>query len=146
MALIKAVNYDPPSVVQKAATATLPMTALDTTNLRIVFTAPASGKVLVRLVTVEGGSTNVPSILLGVLSGTQVVARAWTSTVGYKAAGWHWIKHEAAITVSGLTPATSYTWDAAYGVPNGVGGAFLQYGGANGAGAAGPFIYEIWEA
>ncbi len=47
--------------------------------------------------------------------------------------------------VKGLTPSTSYTWDAAYGVE--VTNNAIEYGGPNNAvatDAAGAFQYEIW--
>jgi hypothetical protein len=49
MALLAGVAYDPAAAVTKATSAALAMTAFDTTNLRVTFTAPANGKVLVRI-------------------------------------------------------------------------------------------------
>jgi hypothetical protein len=49
MALPAGVAYDPAAAVTKATSAALAMTAFDTTNLRVTFTAPANGKVLVRI-------------------------------------------------------------------------------------------------
>jgi hypothetical protein len=49
MALLAGVAADPAAAVTKATSAAPAMTAFDTTNLRVTFTAPANGKVLVRI-------------------------------------------------------------------------------------------------
>ena len=79
MACLGAVNYDPSTAVTKSArdSATV-MTAFDTTNLRITFTAPASGLVQVtdQVRSASPGGDALPAILLGVLEGSTVVFRA----------------------------------------------------------------------
>jgi hypothetical protein len=146
------VLYDPSTAVIEACNANLAMTALDTTNLRITFTAPASGNVLVRLRCTCIRSTTIPVILLGVLDGSTVKGRQ--SPIG-AAAGTNLAttqsNQEASFVVTGLTPSSSYTWDAAYGVedPNATAGAGLQYGGPNNttqSDAWGAFQFEIWAA
>ncbi len=57
MALLASVNYDPATAVSAATSALLAMTALDTTNLRLTFTTPSNGFVLVRMRCVVVGAT-----------------------------------------------------------------------------------------
>lgn len=142
--------YDPAVAVNKATTALLAMTALDTTNLRITFTVPASGRVLVRMQGVIHGATTMPTILLGVMNGAAVVARV--SPIGglkNTAVATAQVTQEATFVIEGLTPSASLTWDAAYGVEVTVAATGLKYGGPNNTttnDAFGAFIYEIWEA
>jgi hypothetical protein len=56
---------------------------------------------------------------------------------------------EGVFTVAGLTPAGSYTYDAAYAVETAVTGTGIKYGGPNDTtanNAYGALIYEIWDA
>ena len=150
MACLGAINYDPATAVSKATTAALAMTALDTSNLRLTFTVPTSGRVLVRLRGVLHGATTFPQILLGVLEGATVRGRA--APVGGltgTAAATTFLPVEAVFCVTGLTPAASLTWDAAYGVETLIASTGLKYGGPNNAtanDAFGGFVFEIWEA
>jgi hypothetical protein len=149
--LIAAALYDPATAVTHATEAASAMTALDTSDLRHVFNAPASGKVLVRLRGVLHGSTTWPQVMLGVLAGSSVVCRdfvlgAIPSTTG---PGSSRLAGESLAVVTGLTPGQAYTWDAAMGVETGVAGTGLKYGGPDNAtanDAFGGFLYEIWEA
>ena len=75
MAVLAAISYDPATAVTKATSATLAMTALDTTNLRLTFTVPSSGRVWVQMVGTIHGATTFPQILFGVLQGATVRAR-----------------------------------------------------------------------
>ena len=142
--------YDPAAAVTKNTTAALAMTALDTTNLRITFTVPASGRVLVRLQGVVHGATTMPTILLGVLEGSTVIARV--SPIGglkNTAVATAHVTQEASFVIEGLTPGASKTWDAAYGVETLVAATGIKYGGPNDTtanNAFGAFVYEIWEA
>ena len=150
MPCLGAKAYDPAAAVSKLTTAALVMTALDTTNLRIPFTVPASGRVLVRLAGVVHGATTMPSILLGILEGLTVVRRM--SPIGglkNTAVATAQVTQEAAFVVEGLIPGEAKTWDAAYGVEVGVVGTGLKYGGPNNAtanDAFGAFLFEIWDA
>lgn len=156
MALLAGVNYDPATAVAgttKSTAAGLAMTAVDTTNLRVTFNAPASGRVFVRLGTSVGGGTTFPNILLGVLDGATVRGRQ-VPMVGYRSANAAptavvLARFEAGFVVTGLTPGQSYTWDAAYGVETAVASSGLRYGGPNDAtvdNAYGGFQFEVWEA
>lgn len=142
--------YDPATAVNKVTTAALAMTALDTTNLRIVFTVPASGRVFVRLMGTVHGATTFPTILLGVLEGATVIARV-CPIGGLKttAVATAMVTQEATFVIEGLTPSQQKTWDAAYGVETLVASTGLKYGGPNNAtanDAFGAFIFEVWEA
>lgn len=148
MALLAGTLYDPGTAVSKATTAALAMTAIDTTNLRLTFTAPANGAVLVRLAGTLHGATTFPQILLGVLDGSTVKGRvAPQAVLGGTALATTMVNVEALFVVTGLTPSTSYTWDAAYGVETLVASTGLKYGGPQDStanNAFGGFVYEIW--
>jgi hypothetical protein len=146
--LLAGKNYDPATaVVNKAVSAVLAMTAFDTTNLRLTFSAPSSGKVLVRQGCVIHGATAQPQILLGVMNGATVVGRQAAMLSGGNLAATTLQKAEAAYIVSGLTPGASTTWDAAYGVEVIAASGNIKYGGPNNAtanDAFGGFAYEIY--
>lgn len=150
MGCIAAASYDPAVSVSKSTAAVLAMTALDTVNLRLAFTVPSTGKVLVRLTGVLHGATTIPQILLGILQGATVVARKAPMTGGGGAiAATTAVQVEAIFVVTGLTPAAALTWDAAYGVETLVAATGLKYGGPNNAvanDAFGAFGFEIWAA
>lgn len=147
MNLLAACLYDPAVAVTKATSALLAMTAVDTTNLRNTFTVPPAGRVRVRLVCTLHGATTFPAILLGVLNGATVVARmaplqdfANTATAMATCV--------AEFVVTGLTPAASLTWDAAYGVETIVAATGIKYGGPNDTtanNAFGAFGFEVWD-
>ena len=150
MACLGSKVYDPATAVTKATTGGLAMTALDTTNLRIAFTVPSSGRVLVRLCGTVHGATTFPSILLGVLEGAAVICRL-SPLGGLKntAVATAHATQEASCVIEGLTPGQQKTWDAAYGVETGVAATGLKYGGPNNAtanDAFGAFVFEVWEA
>jgi len=153
MTLLNGKLYNPAAMVSKTTIAALALTALDTTNLRLGFTAPSNGIVQVRLAgTTHGWSASPfnPSILLGVLSGSTVMGVV--SANGYPqaavGASTTYVSVEALFLVTGLTAGTAYTFDAAYGVEVGVAASGLKYGGPNDgtAGTAfGGFVFEIWD-
>lgn len=149
MACLGAVLYDPSTAVTKG-TAASAMAAFDTTNARITFTVPASGRVLVRIVCVVHGATTFSTILLGVMNGATVVGRV--SPIGgikTTAVATAMVTQEATFVVPGLTPSASLTWDAAWGIETFVTSSLIKYGGPNnttGNDAFGALQYEIWEA
>lgn len=149
MALLAGVHYDPATAVAKSTATLIAMTAFDTTNLRLVFTAPANGSVMVRIRCVVAGATTMPSILLGVLQSSTVIARqSPIGAVGGTALATTGTTQEALFTVTGLTPGTAYTWDAAYDVEIVLASTDINYGGPNdttSANAWGGFVYEIWD-
>ena len=150
MACLGGKAYDPAVAVTKSTAANLAMTALDTTNLRITFPVPESGRVLVRMQGVVHGATTFPQILLGVLEGANVVRRV-APVGGLKgtALATAQAAQEASFVVEGLVPAQQKTWDAAYGVEVAVAATGLKYGGPNNTtanDAFGAFLFEIYEA
>lgn len=148
MALLGAINYDPASAVTKACTARLAMTAFDTTNLRITFTAPANGIVMVRMCGVELGATTLPSILFGILESATVKGRVVPiGAIAGTTLATTYVTQEAVFLVSGLISGNSYTWDASYGVEILATSCNIKYGGPDnnsGANAWGGFQFEIW--
>lgn len=149
MALLAAKVYDPAVAVTKSTAAALAMTALDTTNLRVAFTVPASGNVLVRLRGVIHGTSTSPQVLLGVMNGSTVVARQAAALNMANAAATSLVVAEAVFPVTGLTPSASLTWDAAYGVETLVAATAIKYGGPNNTtanDAFGAFVFEVWTA
>lgn len=149
MALLGSIAYDPAGAVSKATSSLLAMTAFDTTNARITFTAPANGNVLVRIRCTVTGATTMPTILLGVLESSTVVARqSPLGGVPATAVATTNITQEALFTVTGLS-AGSHVWDAAYGVEIVLASTNIKYGGPNdasGADAWGALVFEVWEA
>lgn len=149
MACLGAILYDPATAVTKG-TAASAMAAFDTTNARITFTVPASGRVLVRICCVVHGATTFSTILLGVMSGSTVVARV--SPIGgikTTAVATAMVTQEATFVVPGLTPSASLTWDAAWGIETFVASSLIKYGGPNNTtanDAFGALQFEIWEA
>ncbi len=149
MACLGAILYDP-ATAQTRGTAAAAMTAFDTTNARITFTVPASGRVLVRICCVVHGATTFSAILLGVMNGSTVVGRV-CPIGGLKATALAtaMVTQEATFVVPGLTPAASLTWDAAWGIETFVTNSLIKYGGPNDGtanNAFGALIFEIWEA
>lgn len=149
MGLLAGVHYDPATAASKATSALLAITALDTTNLRLSFTAPANGAVMVRIRGVLSGATTFPDILFGVLSGATVVARQCPiGAIGGQAATTTGVTQEALFTVTGLTPGASETWDASYGVEILLAATAIRYGGPNNTTANdawGGFVFEVWD-
>lgn len=152
MACLASKNYDPAVAVTVPSgnTALLAMTAIDTTNLRLTFTAPANGKVLVRANFNVHGATTFSTYLVGVLQGSTVIARQ--SPIGAllgTALATTFVGQEVLFTVTGLTPSASYTWDLAYGVEVAVSASKIKYGGPNDTtanNAFGGIQFSIWEA
>ena len=141
--------YDPAVAVTRATTSLLAMTALDTTNLRNVFTAPPSGRVLVRMQGVVHGATTSPQMLWGVLDGATVRGRQAPKLNAVNMTAASLVVAEACFLVGGLTPSQQYTWDAAYAVETVVASTAIKYGGPNdttGNNAFGGFAFEIWQA
>jgi hypothetical protein len=148
LACLAAVAYDPAVAVSKATTALLAMTALDTTNLRVTFTAPANGNVFVRVKGQAHGSTAAPRLLLGVLEGAALRGRMTPSGMPVQSLATTQVGQEAAYVITGLTPGNSYSFDAAYGVEVAPVSTAIKYGGPDnttGNDAFGAFALEVWE-
>lgn len=149
MALLAGVNYDPGTAVAKSTASRLAMTAFDTTNLRLTFTVPASGNVMIRIRCNLQGATTFPTILLGVLEGSTVIARqSPLGSISGTALATTRVSQEALFCVTGLTPGASKTYDAAYGVEILLASTNINYGGpdnASGANAWGGLSFEIYD-
>lgn len=149
MVLLAGKLYDPATAVSKATSALLALTAIDVVNLRLTFTVPASGSVVVRMRgAISGGAGTLPAILLGVLEVSTVKGRAAPLTdadsIGANNLSVAWVE----FLVTGLTPGASLTWDAAYAVQVTNAASPLKYGGPNdnaGADAWGGFEFSIWD-
>jgi hypothetical protein len=149
-----AIAYDPAGQVTKSLGALLAMTAFDTTNARITFTAPANGRVEWRVKVsriLDAGGADIAGILLGVLDGATVRARSACADYEYRGSGSGSVRSPiwAKGIISGLTPGNSYTFDAAYGVESAESGSDLVYGGPDDTtsnSASGALVFEIWEA
>ena len=149
MACLGAVCYDPAVAVSKATSSLIAMTAFDTTNARLTFTAPASGRVLVRIRCAIEGATTYPQILLGVLEGATVRGRVapFGALPGTAVATTRMVV-EGLFCVTGIT-AGSHTYDAAYGVEILLASTNIKYGGPNDTttdNAWGGLVFEIWDA
>ena len=129
MNLLSTRNYDPDPAVTASTASRIAMTAIDTTNLRNIFTIPSHGMIFVRMEVAVAGGASIPSVMLGVMVGGTVVGRllARVHSNGTTA------KLVAEFTVSsGLgTIGTSCQLDAAYGVEVEVGSSALKWGGPN---------------
>jgi hypothetical protein len=146
MPLLAGTLYDPGTAVTHATTGALAMTAMDTTNLRLTFTAPPSGIVQVRISCCVHGSNTYPTILLGVLEDTTVRGRiAPIGGLKTTAVNTAMVTQEAVFLVSGLSG--SVTLDAAYGVETGISSTAIKYGGPNDTttnNAFGGIAFEVW--
>jgi hypothetical protein len=129
------------------ATSSATLTAMDTTNLTISFTAPASGDVLVRLTADASVPTNI-AVMWGLLDHTShslvgnAVAYVTTSNLGSS--------YSVALLITGLSSGTSYQYDWAQGL-NVTGTQGLTFGGGTGSTSltqsmASPFVMEVWSA
>lgn len=152
--ILGAAQYDPAAAVSKDTATLLALTAIDTTNLRLAFTTPASGagsaRVFVRLRGITHGATTHPQIHLGVLDGSTVKLRACPVDAYPSAtvAATDMVLKETAAVIA-VSPSTSYTWDAAYAVETVLAATGLKYGGPNDAtanNAFGGFTFEVWPA
>lgn len=147
MALLGAISYDPATAVSKSTATVIAMTALDTTNLRLTFTAPSTGRVWCQLIGTIHGATTFPQILLGVMQGATVKGRvAPQAVMGGTALATTMVNVAAFFPVTGLTSGASTTFDAAYGVETAITSSALKYGGPDNAianDAFGAFIFAI---
>lgn len=147
MSLLGAINYDPAVAVSKSTAAALAMTAFDTTNLRLGFTIPASGKVYAKIFCAIHGGAGFPQILLGIMQSSTIIARraAFGGLYG-TAAATTILGVQAEWTFSGLTPG-AVNWDAAYDVETLMASSAIKYGGPNDStanNAFGAISFEVW--
>lgn len=154
-ALLAGTHYDPGTVANTSVATATAMTALDTTNLRLTFTAPTSGNVLVRQRGVVHATTaaNGGGQLFGILEGATVRARQrpqiTQSNTGNSPGATDQNVVLSKTLVTGLTAGSAYTWDAAMSVELVAASGVLSWGGPNNSSqddAYGGYSYEIWDA
>src|SRR5690606_39372193 len=107
--LLALVQYDPATETAYAISSST-LTALDTTNLRAVFNAPASGRVIVRLSATCRAATSGSNTALawGLLEGATTVPGTVKRVNSQVVAQ---MKPFYTAVVDGLTPSQEYTWD-----------------------------------
>jgi hypothetical protein len=146
--LLAKVKYAPADTVYNPANLYPTFASIDSTNLAVTFTAPASGQVLVRMWVLMGGpgGTTTPEYLClrsagatvsgtaALVAGTKVIAGAGCTVTGTGYIPRAWL-------VSGLTSGTSYTYSLGYAKDtSGNGNIFV------GSTLAPPFLAEVWSA
>ena len=152
MACLGSVLYDPSTLATKATTALLAMTAFDTANAAITFTAPSNGNVLVKIRAAHKGASTSPQVLMGCLEASPSAGTVRGRQVPVHAAralgSSNLVVNEVVYPVTGLTPAASYTWQAAYGVETLLAATQFGWGGPNNTTASdayGALGFEIWD-
>lgn len=137
--LLARVQYAPGSSTSYTTSGTAnTVTALDTTNLTLTFTAPSSGSVLVRL---TGFSS------AGIATYWCVVTHLTTTVVGSLAAVVGAGARSVALLITGLTPgaSVSYDWGAA-STSASTTGVLVAMGTVTPGTSAGPAVMEVWSA
>lgn len=146
--LLAAISYNPANVTALSTTVnTTTFQDVDATHLAVTFTAPTSGRVLLRLsglASRAGTSANLDvywNVRDSIGDVVGVGARAMTNSGSY-------VQATLAQVVSGLTPGQSYTWK--WGQRASAAGADwqaqLRVGGPVGTAGYGPATMEIWSA
>lgn len=128
--------YNPGSDTAVGNTTSTSSVDVDETNLAVTFVAPASGKVLVRLSSLQTASTSGGHNYWQLRVGTTVVAEAWVDD--YVATS---VSRRATVMfdISGLTPGASYTYK--WGYRSSAGAATYVFAG----GTYGPAIMEVYD-
>lgn len=112
--------YAPGTDTTIGTTTSASQTDVDATNLAVTFTAPASGKVLIRLTGMaDQSAANV--VYWGVRETTTLLGEGWM----YSVAG-NTSRYTFALAVTGLTPSSSHTYKWSYRT---TGGTARVYGG-----------------
>ena len=141
---ILAVVQYAPAVYTGLTTTSGSLAAIDATHLTIPFTAPASGKVLVRLVG-HGLNTSGNNLYWALLDHTSHSQVGYTWSVNEGANG---SSLAAEFYITGLTGAMGYQYDWAHAVSGGT-GYFVCQGYTTIAGAqvdAAPAVLTVWSA
>lgn len=144
-ALLGLKSYAPAATTIDIATSTL--TAFDTTNITVSFTAPASGIVLVRATCclVCSNGTDKANLCLFTHSTTTVVGTVYSFQPGTEGSGF-WVPTTAVWRISGLTPSASLQYDLAGG--NSAATVRMELGNSTVATAVrqSPATLEVWSA
>lgn len=124
---IIAVNSYNPGTLANYSTSSTASADMDATNMAVTFTAPSSGKVLVRLTGVSVTNNSAGQHSWSLREGTTVVDSAFASdgtSLGLRT---------AEFLITGLTPGSSHTYKWAHYVSNASHSGTTYAGGATGA-------------
>jgi hypothetical protein len=140
--LLAALQYNPTANTEVTTTSQTPVD-VDATNLSVTFSAPSSGRVLVRLTAIpRGASGGSPSAAWCLRDGSSVVANSkgdMTSSLSNE-------RMSLVTLVTGLTSGNSYTYKWGHALNNGSGTVAIRYGGNDAIGCHGPAVMEVWSA
>lgn len=134
--------YAPATLATYFASSTS-FTAIDTTNMTVSFTAPQSGRVLVRLTAMMWLSTTASPLVWGLLLHRTSTVVGATSMIGTGAASEQG-PYSVVLPVSGLTPGTSYQYDWAFATKTSGDTAQTVAQGSSAAGSYSPAVMEVW--
>lgn len=142
--LLGSTYYAPATTQTKTVTGNT-LVAVDTTNLTVTFTAPASGAVFVELTGVVNLSSAGNNAWWGVATHNTVTALGGLVAV---AQGVNSINATARIYISGLTSGTSYQYDWIYAATTGITQTLTCRGATTTAtiGSGGPAIMRVLSA
>lgn len=134
-AALVVVSYDPAGATTVSSTSTT-FAAVDTTNLRATFTAPANGIVVVRYGGFLVNGAGAVNAIFGILEGASVlgVLLGAASTTGT-------FSGEKRLT--GVT-AGPHNYDLALATTTGATSVSVKYGGGLTAAGFGPAFIEVW--
>lgn len=136
--LIGLTQYHPAANIAISVTSTT-FADVDATNLVVSFTAPPSGKVLVRLSALFSTPGSGQNSWWNLRSGSSDVvdSEVYLSNIAASTASFF----SPSVRISGLTPGTAYTWK--WGAKNSGGSANL-YVGRTASVPQGPAVMEVW--
>jgi len=142
--LLSATQYAPASSTQKTTSSTT-MVAIDTTNLTTTaFTAPASGRVMVRLTGLCRTATG--TTYWGLFDHNTTTARGVLAPPQWQV-GSIMTGESMVIIVSGLTSGNSYQFDWCWGVSAGTADLYcMGPTSPSGAPVGAPAVMEVWAA
>jgi hypothetical protein len=140
-----------PGTLATLTTSSGSLVAIDTTNLTVSFTAPASGAVLVRLSgAIKGASgATVPSGVVWGLCVHSTTTPAGDSAMVPVTSTFLASTAQADILITGLTPSTVYQYDWAWAAPGANPNLLAQAvstSGAQSTAQGSPAVMEVWSA
>lgn len=138
--LLARTSYDPSTLATYTPSYTA-LTAIDTTNLAVTFTAPSSGAVLVVLEAVVTGESQ--TMYLGVTDSAGQVGHHGAVSYDSSSTNSLQMRQTFSTLVAGLTPGDSYTY---YFAAETNGGNIYAGGGSITSGGKGPASISVWEA
>ena len=138
--LLAHTSYDPSTQAVYTPSSTA-LTAIDTTNLAVTFTAPSSGAVLVVLEAVA--TSEVDIMYLGVTDSAGQVGHHGALSYDSSSTNSLQMRQTFSTLVAGLTPGDSYTY---YFAAETNSGNIYAGGGTIADGGRGPASISVWEA